>query len=73
MRANRMPHAGTVLAVGAAIAFAGCGGSADTTTSGTSSKATTPATQASSRMKKNGTAMHDQSSMHERGDSMNGG
>jgi hypothetical protein len=24
-------------------------------------------------MKKNGTAMHEQSSMHERGDSMNGG
>jgi hypothetical protein len=73
MRANRVPRAGTVLAVGAAIAFAGCGGSADTTTSRTSSKATTPASQASSGMKTHGNAMHDQSSMHESGDSMNGG
>jgi hypothetical protein len=81
MRANRVPQAGTVLAVGAAIAFAGCGGGADTTTSGTSSKATTPAGQTSSEaamkhedsMKKNGTTTHEQSSMHESGDSMNGG
>jgi hypothetical protein len=60
----------TGLAVGAAILIGGCGGGDSTTGSG-SANGTTPASQVSngaamheSSMKKNGSTMHDQGSMH---------